>query len=105
MLTHMMGTQTPAAGWMVHFFIGVIAWGAAFAWVDSKLPYAHWVNGVLFATGAWLMMMIVVMPMAGAGLFGLQLGVMAPVATLVMHWIYGVVLGGVYGAGRALAHV
>ncbi len=43
-------------------------------------------------------MMIVVMPITGAGLFGMKLGVMAPVATLAMHWIYGVVLGGVYGA-------
>ena len=41
------------------------------------------------------------MPMAGAGFFGSQLGMMAPLATLVMHWIYGAVLGGVYGAGPA----
>jgi hypothetical protein len=42
-------------------------------------------------------MMIVMMPMAGAGLFGLKIGVMAPAATLVLHWIYGAVLGGLFG--------
>jgi hypothetical protein len=104
MLTQMLGAHTPAAGWIAHFVIGAVIWGAVFSWLDSKLPYAHWVSGILFATGAWLMMMIIVMPMAGMGLFGLQLGVTAPIATLVMHWIYGAILGGVYGAGKAPAH-
>jgi hypothetical protein len=54
-------------------------------------------RGAVFATGAWLIMMVVMMPMAGAGLFGMQLGLMAPVATLMLHWVYGAVLGAVYG--------
>jgi len=53
-----------------------------------------------FASGAWLVMMVMLMPMAGAGAFGLQLGLMAPVATLILHWIYGAVLGAVYGSGQ-----
>ena len=43
------------------------------------------------------MMMIVMMPIAGAGLFGQRLGMMTPVVTLVLHLVFGVVLGGVYG--------
>jgi len=42
-------------------------------------------------------MMVVLMPMAGAGLFGMSMGVMAPVMTLVLHLIFGAVLGWVYG--------
>jgi len=42
-------------------------------------------------------MMVAMMPMAGAGFFGMQLGIMAPVLTLVMHIVFGAVLGGVYG--------
>nr|WP_244483514.1 DUF6789 family protein [Mesorhizobium sp. 1M-11] len=38
-------------------------------------------------------MMILPMPMAGAGLFGLALGMMAPVMTLILHFIWGAVLG------------
>ncbi|HEY6923096.1 MAG TPA: DUF6789 family protein [Steroidobacteraceae bacterium] len=34
--------------------------------------------------------------MAGAGLFDLKMGLMAPVAALILHWIYGAVLGGLY---------
>ncbi len=98
MITHVIGAPTPAAGWLGHFLIGTILWGALYAWLDPILPGPRWFRGALFATGAWLVMMVVIMPMAGAGFFGSQLGMMAPVATLVMHWIYGAVLGGVYGA-------
>ncbi|MEO8848412.1 MAG: hypothetical protein ABI440_07270 [Casimicrobiaceae bacterium] len=42
---------------------------------------------IVFAIGAWLGMMIVVMPMAGAGLFGMKLGPMAPIMTLIVHII------------------
>lgn len=43
------------------------------------------------------MIMIMLMPMAGAGLFGIALGVMAPMMTLVLHLIFGAVLGWTYG--------
>jgi len=101
MLSKMMGAASPAAGWVGHFVIGTVIWGGLFAWLDPYLPgTGHWLKGVVFAIGAWLLMMIAVMPMAGAGLFGAQLGMMAPVMTLVLHIIFGAVLGGVYGAER-----
>lgn len=97
MLAHMMHAA-PVMGWVAHFVIGAIIWGIAFALLFNTLPgKAAWLKGILFAIGAWLLMMIVVMPMAGAGLFGLHLGIMAPVMTLVLHIIFGAVLGGVYG--------
>jgi len=43
-------------------------------------------------------MMVIAMPMSGAGLFGMNLGMMAPVMTLMLHLIWGAVLGGSYGA-------
>lgn len=52
---------------------------------------------MVFGVGAWLLMMVALMPMAGAGLFGLGLGIMAPVMTLVLHMIFGAVLGWTYG--------
>jgi hypothetical protein len=98
MITQMIGAPTPLVGWIMHFVIGTLLWGILYAWIAPHLTGAHWYRGALFATGAWLIMMIVMMPMAGAGLFGLKIGMMAPVATLVLHWIYGAVLGAVYGA-------
>lgn len=38
-------------------------------------------------------LMILVMAMAGAGLFGMPFGLMAPIMTLALHIIYHVVLG------------
>lgn len=98
MMSDMLGASTLAVGWTMHFLIGTIVWGTLFAWLDPNLPGSgHWLKGIWFGIGAWLLMMFIVMPMAGAGLFGLSLGMMAPVMTLVMHIIYGAVLGGVYG--------
>ena len=100
MISQMMGAQTPLVGWAVHFMIGTLAWGILFALLYRHLPGRPWLRGSIFATGAWLVMMLVMMPMAGAGMFGmgLGLGIMAPVATLMMHWLFGIVLGTVYAA-------
>lgn len=101
MLAKMMGAASPAAGWLAHFFVGTVLWGALFAWLSPYLPGgSYWVKGVVFAAGAWLLMMIAVMPMAGAGLFGIDLGIMAPIMTFVLHVVFGLVLGSVYGAER-----
>ena len=97
LITAMAGASSPTVGWIGHFVIGSIFWGIGFAIVGPYLPGPYWLRGTIFAAGAWLMMMIVVMPMAGAGLFGLGFGMMTPVAALVLHVVYGLVLGGIYG--------
>lgn len=97
MLGGMMGSG-PGLGWVAHFAIGTIAWGGLFALVHDTLPgRSPWIQGVTFGIGAWILMMVVVMPMAGKGFFGLALGMMAPIMTLVLHLIFGVVLGWSYG--------
>lgn len=97
MLTSMAGANSPTVGWIAHFVIGSIFWGVGFVIVSPYLPGPYWLRGMIFAVGAWLVMMVVVMPMAGAGLFGLDLGMMAPVVTLVLHVVFGGVLGAIYG--------
>ena len=98
MLSGMMGTG-PAMGWLGHFMIGTIAWGGLFGLIEPNLPgESYWVKGIVLGLGAWVLMMVAVMPMAGAGLFGLGLGMAAPVMTLMLHIIFGAVLGVVYAA-------
>ncbi len=80
-------------GWFAHFMIGTVVWGLLFAALVNKLPGGVMSSAIIFSIGAWLLMMIGPMPMAGAGLFGLNLGMMAPVATLMLHIIWGAVLG------------
>ena len=103
MIAGMMGMpDAPMAGWAVHFFIGIVLYGAALALLDEHLPGDSMIgHGVLLATVGWLMMMVVLMPMAGAGLFGLNLGVSAPIMTLMLHLIFGAVLGAYYGHALA----
>lgn len=96
MISGMMGARR-ATGWLVHFAIGTLLWGILFAWLAQYLPGAIWLRGIIFGVGAWLVMMVLMMPMAGAGPFGLKMGPMAPVATLLLHCIFGAVLGAVYG--------
>lgn len=83
-------------GWVAHFMIGTVAWGVLFATLVNKLPGGVLASAIIFSIGAWLMMMVFVMPMAGAGLFGLHMGMMAPIATLMLHLIWGLVLGLTY---------
>jgi len=97
MLSSMMKVALPL-GWAVHFMIGMIVWGVGFSVLTGVLPGGTSLSkGISFGVAAWLMMMVVVMPMAGAGLFGLKMGMVAPVMTLMLHAIYGAVLGGVFG--------
>jgi hypothetical protein len=94
------GTPNPVAGWAVHFIIGTILWGIGYAIVEASLPGPPAVRGMVFSAGAWLLMMIIVMPITGAGMFGLSLGPSVPVAILMLHLIFGATLGIVYAKGQ-----
>ena len=110
MIAGMMGApNTPLIGWGVHVMIGVVGYGLAIALLDNRLPgKSHWIHGALIGFGGWVVMMVMVMPMAGMGLFGMALGLMAPMMTLVLHLIFGAVLGWTYGrlspSDQAIVH-
>ena len=99
MIAGMMGAASqPTVGWAVHAMIGVIGYGVAIALLDARLPGdSRLAHGLEIGFAGWLLMMVALMPMAGAGLFGMALGVMAPMMTLVLHLVFGAVLGWTYG--------
>lgn len=106
MLAGMIGAPV-IVGWIAHFVIGTVAWGGGFAVLYDYIPGSSGIQkGIVFGIADWLGMMILIMPMAGAGLFGLGLGMMAPVMTLVLHIIFGAVLGAVFANRKQaeLAH-
>ena len=93
MLAGQMGGQV-IMGWIAHFVIGAIIYGLAFANIGSSLPGgSDTIRGISLAVIGWLIMMIVIMPMMGAGFFAMSMGIMAAVATLILHIIFGAVLG------------
>ena len=99
MIAGMMGfADQPIIGWVIHFMIGIVGYGVAIVLLDASLPgnSRTW-HGVMIAVAGWLVMMVILMPMAGAGMFGMEMGLMAPMMTLVLHIIFGATLGWVYG--------
>jgi len=99
MLANMMGMpDSPLVGWAAHIMIGVVGYGAAISILGGSLPgRSHIWHGVLIGFAGWLVMMAVLMPMAGLGFAGMSLGMMAPIMTLMLHLVFGAVLGWVFG--------
>jgi uncharacterized protein DUF6789 len=99
-----LGSITTVQAWMDHFIIGVVVWGLLFGVYDSLATRpAHWLKGIIFGVFAWLVMMLVFMPLAKTGIFGFRLGPMAAAVTLLYHLVYGAVLGTTYGLLTAWA--
>lgn len=99
MLAEMLGVPGQMAiGWFVHFLVGTVFYGLIYAWLAPSLPTDnHWVKGLVFGVGAAVLANVTFMPAGGAGLFGLKMGLMAPLGDFMTHIIFGLVLGGVYG--------
>ncbi len=98
MLAGMMGSpDAPMLGWIVHFIIGIVLYGIAIALLGHRLSAKPIVSGLYLGIGGWPVMMILLMPMAGAGVFAITMGLMAPIMTLMLHLIFGAVLGATYG--------
>ena len=92
-----LGLPVPMAGWLWHFVIGMLWWGPLFAIMVPILPGRQvWQKGMAFGFGASLLIMLMVMPLAGAGYFGMELSALQPVLTLLLHLVYGAVLGAAF---------
>ncbi len=83
-------------GWMLHFVVGSLVWGASFALLERRLFGPLWLRGLVFGFLAWLVVMLTVMPLTRGDWFGLALGVATPVTMLAIHLIYGAMLGAFY---------
>jgi uncharacterized membrane protein YagU involved in acid resistance len=86
LLTAMSGAPAVAllAAWVIYFAISSIILGGGFALLQALVPGPPLQRGVEFAIGAWLILMMVVLPMAGVGPFASRLG---PIAGLVVLWM------------------
>lgn len=71
-------------------------WGAVFAAAARKVTVAR---GLLVGAGLWVIMGLLVLPWLGWGTFGAGVTPKIAVATLVLHLVYGAVLG--WGLARA----
>ena len=85
-------------GWILHWLIGSVALGGLFPLLEPRLGAGTYTkNGVLYGVAVWLGVMLFFMPAAGAGYFGFQLSLFAPLVMLGLQVIHGGLLGWVYG--------
>jgi len=97
MVTEAVGVRAPVAGWLFHFFVGTLLWGGTFGFLHDFLPGPSWLRGVLFATAAAAIVLLVIAPLSGAGFLCLKNGIFAPFVVAFFHLAYGAILGAVYG--------
>jgi uncharacterized membrane protein YagU involved in acid resistance len=83
-------------GWIAHFFLGGVVWGLGFAVFSPHAPGPHWLRGAIFGVIAWLIMMVAILPMLGYGMFAAGMGPTIPVASFVIHLIFGLTMGEAY---------
>jgi MFS family permease len=90
-----LGSIQRAAAWVDHYIVGTLLWGPIFAAFDATTSETRprWQKGLMFGVITWFLMMIIFMPVIGAGLFGWRLGLIEPVGMLGMNLIYGLVIG------------
>ena len=97
-IAHMLGTSD-TVGLMMHFMVGTIVFPIAYLLIGySRLPGSGWLRGLVFLIPIYLGAMIVVMPMAGKGIFFHSMP-MSMVA-LMGHMVYGIILGLVVGTPK-----
>jgi hypothetical protein len=89
----------------LYFAVGAhVTMGLVFAaiyayWAEPRMWGPHWVRGLVFSVIPWLFSVAVFFPLAGGGFLGTALGAgpLPFLGNLVLHGIYGAVLGAMYG--------
>jgi len=97
LVTKSVWPSSPAIGWLLHYFIGTVIWGVGFAMLHDRLPGASWLRGLVFAIGAWIAVMAAAAALTQARLLAIDLDLATAAATLIIHLLYGVALGLIYG--------
>jgi len=83
---------------LVHLSVGMI-WALVYVLTfEQRLPGPGWQRGALFALGPWILSLVVFLPLVGGGFLGLAIGAgpLPIIGNLVLHLVYGVVLGEMY---------
>lgn len=81
------------------YVLGGVLWAMLYTVVEPRLRGAPWLRGVTFAMIPALVSLVVVLPLLGAGPFGLALGAgpLPTIGNILLHAVYGAILGVVYG--------
>ncbi len=84
---------------LLHVAFGLF-WAGIYAYyAEAALTGPGWRKGLAFSLGPWLLSVVVLLPLLGGGFlgFGLGAGPLPLIGNFVLHAVYGVVLGTIYG--------
>lgn len=95
--SHFFGVESRSFGWFIQYLVGTFWWGWIFAFIAEGLPGYYWWRGIVFGFIAWLIIMIIYMPIMQHGFFASDIGFGAVVLYFIYYIIYGFVLGLIYG--------
>jgi hypothetical protein len=93
----------PVVGWAAHLLVYGVLLGLLFGALGRKLSdLGYGLSGLFFALFTYGAAGLAFMPLAGGGVFGMQLGYSAVPVLLIAHLAFGLTLGTVYArlAGR-----
>jgi hypothetical protein len=86
-------TRDPVPAFLLGIVIHLVL-GTAIGVVYALLIKSHnALTGVGFMVVNWLLMMVILFPIAHRGFFGLEVGVIMPIATLALNLEYGAIVG------------
>ena len=86
-------------GVMIHFVMGTILFPISYLLLGyNRIPGPGWLKGLLYLLPIYLVAMIVIVPMAGKGLFFDSFP--AAMIALMGHLIYGVIMGAIIGTPK-----
>ncbi|HEV2218727.1 MAG TPA: molybdopterin-dependent oxidoreductase [Candidatus Dormibacteraeota bacterium] len=77
-------------GLIVAMIVGLGLLGAAWAWTSLRWHFQY--SALVFSAAAWLVVVAVLLPIGGEGLFGLDSGLTTPLVWAALFAVYGVVL-------------
>ncbi len=86
-----------AVGWAIHLISGVFILGPLFGYLCPRLPTdTPETKGIVFAVGAWVVMMLGVFMLGDYRTFSSGAGFGTVAWLLITHAVFGIVLGNVY---------
>lgn len=90
-------------GMVMHFVNGTVIFPLIYVYLLYRvLPGGPWLKGVIWGLILWFLLEALVIPMMGGGIFSAKAGgLMAVMAALIAHAVYGALLGAVAGAAEA----
>jgi hypothetical protein len=87
------------------FFGGGLIWALLYGLVfEPRLHGPAWIRGMRFALIPCLFSLAVFMPLVGGGILGISLGAgpLPILGNLILHAVYGAILGTVYGTAESV---